>query len=64
MYWGDEENDNLYENEIEIKENCIIKINDIIIPFSYFYNFNEKGKYKIENSFMGILTKLDYMFHE
>ena len=27
-----------YENEKEIKENCIIEINDKIIPFSYYYN--------------------------
>ena len=27
------------ENEKEIKENCEIRINDEIIPFSYFYKF-------------------------
>ena len=37
----------LYENEKEIKEKCIIKINDKIIPFSYFYKFNKEGIYEI-----------------
>ena len=36
------------ENEKEIKENCEIRINDEIIPFSYFYKFNKKGKYNIK----------------
>ena len=36
-----------YENEKEIKDNCIIQINNEAIPFSYFYKFKEKGKYKI-----------------
>ena len=31
-----------YENEKEIKENCEIRINDKIIPFSYYYKFNKK----------------------
>ena len=33
-----------YENENEIKENCEIKINDRIIPFSYYYEFKKEGK--------------------
>ena len=37
-----------WENEKEIKENCEIRINDIIIPFSYFCKFKKKGKYKIK----------------
>ena len=40
----DKEDDYEYENEKEIKENCIIKINNKIIPFK------EKGKYRIEYS--------------
>ena len=43
----DEENDYKYENEKEIKENCIIKINNKIITFNYLYKFKEKGKHKI-----------------
>ena len=33
------------ENEKEIKDNCKIRINDELIPFSYFHKFNKKGKY-------------------
>ena len=44
--YDDEEDDYKYENEKEIKENCIIKINDKIIPFNYLYIFKEKGKFK------------------
>ena len=43
----DKEDDFKYENEKEIKDNCEIKINNIIIPFNYFYKFNKIGKYKI-----------------
>ena len=52
------------KNEQEIKGNCIIKINDIIISFNYFHNFNKKGKYKIEYSFIYNLTKSNYMFYD
>ena len=37
-----------YENEKEIKDNCEIRINNEIIPFSYFHKFNKKGKYKLK----------------
>ena len=62
--WKDSEDNYKFENEKEIKENCIIKINNKIIPFNYYNKFNEKGKYKIEYLFNGILTKTDYMFFE
>ena len=52
-----------YENEKEIKDNCKIKINNEIIPFSYFYKFNNKGKYKIIYEFKDKLKKIDYMFY-
>ena len=42
----DRKDDYKFENEKEIKENCIIKINNKIIPFNYYNKFNEKGKYK------------------
>ena len=42
--WYIEEDDYKYKNEKEIKEKCIIKINNKIIPFSYWYNFNKRGK--------------------
>ena len=50
------------ENEKEIKENCEIRINDKIIPFSYIYEFNKKGIYNIKYIFKKNMTKLDYMF--
>ena len=39
------------KNEKEIKDNIEIEINSKIIPFSYFYKFKEKGKYKIKYIF-------------
>jgi surface protein len=51
-----------YCNEKEIKENCEIKINNEIIPFSYFYEFKNKGKYKIKYSFKNNLKNTNYMF--
>ena len=41
--WVPKVDDYKYENENEIKDNCIIKIDDKTIPFNYFYNFKEKG---------------------
>ena len=49
--YDDKEDDYKYENEKKIKENCIIKINNKIIPFNYLYKFKEKGKFNIEYSF-------------
>ena len=60
----DEEDDYKYENEKEIKENCIIKINNNIIPFNYFYKFKEKGKFIIEYSFKNNIKSLSYLFRE
>jgi len=57
------ENDYKFENEKEIKDKCIIKINNKIIPFNYYNKFNKKGKYKIEYLFNGILTKTDFIFY-
>ena len=51
------------KNEKEIKENCIIEINNEIIPFSYFHKFEKKGKYKIKYLFKNNLTKTYCMFH-
>ena len=61
-YLDDEKDDYKYENEKEIKENCEIKINNNIIPFSYYYKFKNKGKYKIEYTFKNKLSKTCYMF--
>ena len=61
--WKDSEDDYKFENEKEIKENCIIKINNKIIPFNYYNKFNEKGKYKIEYLFNGIFLLFIVIIH-
>jgi len=53
-----------YCNEKEIKENCEIRINNEIIPFSYFYKFKNKGKYKIKYSFKNNLKNTSYIFSD
>ena len=58
------EDDWKYENEKEIKENIIIKIDEKIIPFSYYHKFEKVGKYKIQYSFKNDLTKTNHMFCE
>ena len=55
-----EEDDYKYENEKEIKEKCKIKIDNIIVPFNYFYKFNKIGRYIIEYIFTGNLNKTNY----
>ena len=60
----DKEDDYKYENEKEIKENCIIKINNKIIPFNYLYKFKEKGKFKIEYSFKKNIKRANFIFSE
>ena len=52
------------ENEKEIKEKCEIKINGKSIPFSYFHEFNEKGKYTILYTFKKNMTNTNYLFSE
>ena len=51
--------DKLNENEIK---KCEITINDRLIPFCYFYNFQNKGKYFIKYKFNNCLTKTNYLF--
>ena len=41
----------IFKYEKEIKDNCEIRINNELIPFSYFHTFNKKGKYTIKYSF-------------
>jgi len=50
-------------NEEEIKK-CEIRINNQIIPFSYFFKFTKKGKYIIKYSFNNYLTKTNFMFYK
>ena len=47
----------IYENEMEIKDNIEIKINNEKISFSYYYIFKKKGKYLIKYSFRKKLIK-------
>ena len=60
----DDESNNLYENENEIKEKCKIEINDGIIPFNYFYKFNKTGKHKIKYIFNENIRKTDFLFKD
>ena len=56
----DKEDDYKYENEKEIKENCIIEINNKKIPFNYIYKFKEKGKYIIKYLFKKNINNLNF----
>ena len=58
----DEETDNIYANEKEIKR-CKIKINGKLIKFSYFHIFNREGKYKITYLLPSELTNMSCMFY-
>ena len=61
--WGNCEDDYKYENEKDIKEKCLIKINNKRIPFCYKYKFNKIGKYIIEYSFIDKINKINDMFY-
>ena len=50
-------------NEEEIKQ-CKIEINGYPIPFNYYHNFKDKGKYVIKYTFKNNLTKANYMFFQ
>ena len=43
------------KNEEQIKK-CEIEINNKLMPFSYFYEFKQKGKYIIKYKFKNYLT--------
>ena len=51
-------------NEKTIIENCVIKVNNIVFPFSYFCKFKSPGKHTIEYSFKNYLTNTNYMFFD
>ena len=51
-----------YYNEKEIKEKCEIIINGKVIPFSYKYKFNKKGKYTIKYIFKNNMTNTNCIF--
>ena len=48
----------------EIEENCVIKINNEIIPFSYTKEFSKKGPYIIKYYFSKNLSSAEYLFHD
>jgi len=52
---------NEYKNEDEIKK-CEIRINEELIPFTYYYQFKSKGKYTIKYSFNTNITSLKCIF--
>jgi len=62
MKLKDEEDDWKNENEKEIKENIEIKINEKIIPFSYFHKFEKEGKYNIQYLLKNNLIKINHLF--
>ena len=49
-------------NEREIKNNCEIKINNTLIPFSFYHRFQTCGKHTIEYSFKKFLTNSSALF--
>ena len=51
-----------YENEKEIKENTIIKINGKKIKFQYVYKFEKEGIYQIEYYFKINLVNINHLF--
>ena len=59
----DKKDEYLYENEKEIKDSCIIEINNKIIPFSYFYKFKDTGKYIIKYTFIKEIINPNYLFY-
>ena len=50
-------------NTTEIVNNCEIRIDDIEIPFSYFYKFTVSGKYIMKYSFANYITNTNYLFY-
>ena len=51
-----------YENEEELKENCIILINNDPINFSYFHKFYNIGTHKIKYLFMKNMKNINDLF--
>ena len=59
---GDNELENNFKNEDQIKK-CKIQINGRqLIPFNYFCKFKSKGKYSIKYSFDNNITNIGFMF--
>ena len=51
-----------FENEKELKENCVILIDNNPINFIYFYKFKETGNYKIKYLFMKNIANINDLF--
>ena len=62
FYWTKIKNENDFYNEKEIKDKCLIKINNEIIPFSYYHKFSKIGKYKIEYIFRRNIKNINSLF--
>ena len=55
-------NKNINPNEKEIKDNCIIEVNNKQIPFSYNYKHSQEGIIIIKYTFLNFLTDINSMF--
>ena len=53
--------DNKHHNNEESIKKCEIRIDDELIPFSYFHKFKKKGKYWVKYSFKNCLTDTSNM---
>ena len=53
-----------YNNEKEIKENCEIRINGEKIDFSYYYRFPHPGNYNIQYIFKKNMKKINHLFYD
>ena len=59
----DNEDDINYNNEEEIKENVVIKIDKKIIDFSYYHRFEKEGEYDIKYICKRNLSNINHMFY-
>ena len=59
----DKNNDDNYENEREIKENCETIINNEKVPFSYYHKFKRSLINKIDYLFLRNMKKINNLFN-
>ena len=64
FYIGEEkaEEEHYILNNLEEKIQCVISINDQVIPFSLKYKFPKEGEYKIKYSFKSPLIEANRLF--
>jgi len=60
---NDKKDDINYNNEEEIKENVVIKIDKKIIDFSYYHKFEKEGEYDIKYIIKRNLSNINHMFY-